>query len=238
MIQQAFAFLVRYKYQLAVFVLMTLASVICVFMVVARIGYSGTSGYTNLVWNLFLAWIPFVISYAAYILSWKRSLLFLVIPVTVFLWLIFFPNAPYILTDLQHLARQSNAAPLWYDVIMLVWFSWTGLLLGLISLYFMHEIVQRTFGRVVGWIFILLVSGLSSFGVYLGRFGRFNSWDLLQSPGETAVSILGLVIEPSRRLFAFTTLFAGFYIFVYLTLYSFGHLLQERVDVARRSNDA
>jgi uncharacterized membrane protein len=183
MIQHLLSFIGRHKYKLAVFGLMTLASVICLFMVAARMGYSGTSGYTNLVWNLFLAWIPFVLSYTAYILSWKRSSLYLIIPVTAFLWLIFFPNALYILTDLQHLSRQSSAAPLWYDVIMLVWFSWTGLLLGIVSLYFMHEIIQRTFGRVVGWAFVLLVSGLSSFGVYLGRFGRFNSWDLLQSPG-------------------------------------------------------
>jgi uncharacterized membrane protein len=92
----------------------------------------------------------------------------------------------------------------------------------------MHEIMHRTFGRGVGWVFVLLVSGLSSFGVYLGRFGRFNSWDFLQAPGEIAVSILGLVIDPSLRLVAFTFLFAVFYLFVYLTLYSFGHLLQER----------
>ena len=110
---------------------------------------------------------------------------------------------------------------------MLVWFSWTGLLLGLVSLYFMHEIVHRTFGRAAGWAFVIIVSALSSFGVYLGRFGRFNSWDFLQAPGEIAVSILGLVIDPSLRLVAFTSLFAIFYLFVYLTLYSFGHLLQE-----------
>ena len=218
----------RYRYELAILGLMTLASAICLFMVAARLGYSGSIGYTNLVWNLFLAWIPFVLSYAAYLLSERRRLLYLVIPVTAFLWLIFFPNAPYILTDLQHLARDSQAAPLWYDVIMLNWFSWTGLLLGLISLYFMHEIVRRTFSRWVGWAFVFLVAGLSSFGVYLGRFARFNSWDLLQAPGETAVSILGLVIDPSRRLLAFTALFAVFYLFVYLTLYSFGHLFREK----------
>lgn len=218
----------RNRYRLALLVLMIAASIMCVLLVAARMQYSDSIRYTNLVWNLFLAWIPFVLSYAAYFLSWRRTTLYLVIPVTAFMWLLFFPNAPYILTDLQHLAIESTRAPLWYDVIMLVWFSWTGLLLGLISLYFMHEILQRTFGRGVGWAFVLLVSGLSSFGVYLGRFARLNSWDLLQNPGEIAVSILGLVIDPSMRLIAFTLLFAIFYLFVYLTLYSFGHLLQER----------
>jgi len=92
----------------------------------------------------------------------------------------------------------------------------------------MHDVVQRTLGRWVGWAFVFIVSGMSSFGVYLGRFVRFNSWDLLNDPKEIAVTILGLAIDPSRRLVAFTILFAVFYLFVYLTLYSFGHLLQEQ----------
>jgi len=115
-------------------------------------------------------------------------------------------------------------------VLILVWFSWTGLLLGLVSLYLMHDIVQRAFGRTPGWVFVLLVSGLSSFGVYLGRFVRFNSWDVLNDPKELAVTILGLAIAPSMRLFAFTLLFTVFYLVVYLTLYSFAHLVQERPE--------
>ena len=227
MFQKILPFLNRNRYKLAIFGLMAGASLICIMLVGARITVSDSGRYASLVWNLFLAWIPFLLAYAAYTLSWSRRWLYIVIPVTAFLWLIFFPNAPYILTDLQHLARQSADTPLWYDVIMLVWFSWTGLLLGLVSMYLMHEIIQRTFNKTVGWGFVFLVSGLSSFGVYLGRFVRFNSWDLLQDPSEVAVTVLGLVIDPSLRLVAFTALFAVFYLFVYLTLYSFGHLLQE-----------
>lgn len=220
-------FLLRNRYKIAIFGLMTAASAICVFLVAARIAYSDSIRYTNLVWNLFLAWIPFVLAYLAYTLSWKKWLLYFVIPVTTFLWLIFFPNAPYILTDLQHLAKESTSAPLWYDVIVMVWFSWTGLLLGLVSLYLMHYIIQRMFGRAAGWAFVFIVSGLSSFGVYLGRFVRFNSWDLLNDPKEIVVTILGLAIDPSMRVIAFTILFAVFYLFVYLTLYSFAHLVRE-----------
>ncbi len=211
---------------------MAFASAICVSLVAARIAYSDSQRYTSLVWNLFLAWIPFTLAYLAYTLSWKKQLLYLVLPITAALWLIFFPNAPYILTDLQHLAKESTNTPLWYDVILLVWFSWTGLLLGLVSLYLIHNIIQRTFGRLLGWTFVFVVSGLSSFGVYLGRFIRFNSWDLLNDPKEIVVTILGLAIDPSRRLVAFTVLFAVFYLFVYLTLYSFGHLVQEHPDTA------
>jgi uncharacterized membrane protein len=228
MIHKILAFFSNNRYKVAVFALMTAASGVCILLVMARIEYSDERRYTGLVWNLFLAWIPFVLSYMAYALSWRKMLLYAAIPLMAILWLVFFPNAPYILTDLQHLARESNNAPLWYDVIMLVWFSWTGLLLGLISLYFMHEIVQRAFGRAAGWAFILIVSGLGSFGVYLGRFVRLNSWDILQDTRELAVSVLGLVIDPSLRLLAFTSLFTVFYLFVYLTLYSLGHLLQEK----------
>ena len=221
-------FIKRNRYKIAIFGLMTSASLICILLVAARIAYSDTGRYASLVWNLFLAWIPFVLAYLAYASSWKRKLLYFVLPITAFLWLIFFPNAPYILTDLQHLAKETSSAPVWYDVIVMVWFSWTGLLIGLVSLYLMHDIVQRAFGRWLGWAFVLFVSGMSSFGVYLGRFVRFNSWDLLGDPKEIVFTILGLAIDPSRRLVAFTILFAVFYLFVYLTLYSFAHLMQEQ----------
>ena len=220
-------FLRRNRYKIATFSLMLLASAVCVALVAARIAYSDSARYTSLIWNLFLAWIPFVLAYLAYTLSLGRKFLYVIIPITAFLWLIFFPNAPYILTDLQHLALESNAAPLWYDVIVMVWFSWTGLLLGLVSLYLMHYIVQNMFGRTTGWAFVFIVSGLSSFGVYLGRFVRFNSWDILNDPKEIVVTILGLAIDPSMRLIAFTILFAMFYLFVYLTLYSFANLVRE-----------
>lgn len=223
-------FIQRNRYKIAIFALMAFASAVCVLLVAARVAYSDSVRYAGLVWNLFLAWIPFVLAYLAYTLSWKKWLLYFVIPITAFLWLIFFPNAPYILTDLQHLAKESSTAPLWYDVIVLIWFSWTGLLLGLVSLYLMHDIIQRTFGRALGWAFVFIVSGLSSFGVYLGRFVRFNSWDLLNDPKEIVVTILGLAIDPSMRLVAFTILFAVFHLFVYLTLYSFAHLVQERPE--------
>jgi uncharacterized membrane protein len=218
----------RNRYKIAIFALMFTASSICAFLVAARIAYSDSQRFTGLIWNLILAWIPFLLANLAYSLTWKKWMLYLVLPVAVLLWLIFFPNALYILTDLQHLANKSSTAPLWYDVIVMIWFGWTGLLLGLVSLYLMHDIVQRSFGRLTGWTFVFLVSIMSSFGVYLGRFVRFNSWDILNDPKEIAVTILGLAIDPSMRLVAFTILFAVFYLFIYLTLYSFAHLTQER----------
>ena len=223
------------RYGIAVFVLLNVACAVCIGLVVARVAYTDSERHLGLIWNLFLAWIPFILAYFAHAVSWRRAALYLVIPVIAFLWLIFFPNAPYMLTDLQDLARRTTGAPLWYDVIIVVWCSWTGMLLGVISLYLMQDIIVRSFGRAAGWIFVFVISGLSSFGVYIGRFVRLNSWDILQNPAETAQEILGVVIDPSRRLAAFWLLYTTFFLFVFLLLYSFSHMLREQV---LRTHDA
>ncbi|HNB34882.1 MAG TPA: DUF1361 domain-containing protein [Anaerolineales bacterium] len=223
-------FIYRNRHNIAVFILLNLACLSCILLVGARVAYTDTTRHTGLIWNLFLAWIPFILAYFAHAVSWNRLGVYLIIPFVAFLWLLFFPNAPYMLTDLQDLARGAGReAPLWYDVIIVVWCSWTGTLLGVISLYLMQDIVTRTFNRWAGWLFVFLISGLSSFGIYLGRFVRLNSWDILQNPTETAMEILGLVIDPSRRLAAFTILYTFFFLFVFLLLYSFSHMLQEQV---------
>jgi uncharacterized membrane protein len=88
-----------------------------------------------LLWNLFLAWIPFIIAYFTYTTSIRRRWLYFIVPISAILWLVFFPNAPYILTDFQHLSYVSGEIPVWYDVILLIWFSFTGLFLGMVSLF-------------------------------------------------------------------------------------------------------
>jgi uncharacterized membrane protein len=223
-------YFVRNRYSLSVFLLLNIACAVCIGLVFARVAYSDSGRHLGLIWNLFLAWIPFILAYFAYIVSWRRATLYLIIPLIAFLWLIFFPNAPYMLTDLQDLARKASGAPLWYDVIIIVWASWTGMLLGVISLYLMQDIIIRSFGRLTGWIFVFVISGLSSFGIYIGRFVRLNSWDILQNPAETAQEILGIVIDPSRRLAAFTLLYTFFFLFVFLLLYSFSHMLREQTS--------
>ena len=222
-------YFIRNRYSLSVFMLLNVACAVCIGLVFARVAYSDSGRHLGLIWNLFLAWIPFMLAYFAHAVSWRRATLYLIIPIIAFLWLIFFPNAPYMLTDLQDLARKATDAPLWYDVIIVVWSSWTGMLLGVISLYLMQDIIIRSFGRVAGWIFVFVISGLSSFGIYIGRFVRLNSWDILQNPAETAQEILGIVIDPSRRLAAFTFLYTFFFLFVFLLLYSFSHMLREQI---------
>ena len=216
------------KYRLMIFFLLASATIFSVAIWRVRSEYSGTVHYAFLIWNLFLAWIPFIIAYFTYTLTLKRQWVYVVIPIAAFLWMIFFPNAPYILTDFQHLAGQWTDLPIWYDVMMLIWFAFTGLLLGMVSLFLMQEIIRREFGRWVGWGFVTLVAGLSSTGIYMGRFLRWNSWDIILNPSSIARYTIESARDPSLQSIGFTGLFAAFFLFLYITLYTFAHLLLER----------
>jgi uncharacterized membrane protein len=231
-------FILQHRHSITVFVLLNAACLVCILLVAARVAYTDSTRHTGLIWNLFLAWIPFMLAYFAHAISWRRAWLYLIVPFIALIWLIFFPNAPYMLTDLQDLARAGGVgAPLWYDVLIVVWTSWTGMLLGVISLYLMQDIIMRMFGHITGWVFVFVISGLSSFGIYIGRFMRLNSWDILQNPAETAINILGLVIDPSMRLAAFTLLYTFFFLFIFILLYSFSHMLSEQTIKIQRTSE-
>ena len=216
------------KYRLMMFSLLAGATIFSVTIWRVRSELSGTVHYAFLIWNLFLAWIPFIIAYFTYTVLINRKWIYVVIPVAAFFWLIFFPNAPYILTDFQHLAGEWRGVPVWYDVMLLIWFAFTGLLLGMVSLFLMQEIIRREFGRWVGCAFVAVVTGLSSAGIYMGRFLRWNSWDILQNPAGLAIYTFERMLDPSLQAIGFTTLFATFFLFLYITLYTFAHLLLER----------
>jgi uncharacterized membrane protein len=137
------------------------------------------------------------------------------------LWLLFFPNAPYLLTDFIHL-HESLTTPLWYDALMLAAFAWTGLALGFASLYVMQTIWQRAAGAVVSWLGVVGALALASFGVYLGRFLRFNSWDALVRPGQIADVVRNDLENPFQhpRLFAALVVLTGALTVAYLVVYS------------------
>ncbi len=142
-----------------------------------RIAHTGSPNFVYLVWNLFLAWVPFVFALLAYAYA-RRAW---AIAALGFGWLLFFPNAPYIATDFIHL-RSHAAAPLWYDLLTISAFAGTGLALGFASLYLMQAVVRRELGTIASWIAVVTASGLAGVGVYLGRFLRANSWDMLTNP--------------------------------------------------------
>lgn len=160
-------------------------------LLAVRMDRVGEPAYTFLTWNLFLAWIPFVLSLcvaAVHSRGGPRPLLW----VFGAGWLLFLPNAPYILTDFIHLGRVGGA-PLWFDAALIGTFAAVGLALGLASLLVVHHVVEARAGRVVGWAVAVSSLVLSALGIYLGRFPRFNSWNLLTDP-------LGLVTVVMQRL--------------------------------------
>jgi uncharacterized membrane protein len=133
----------------------------------------------SLIWNLFLAWIPLgfvLIAKRLDILKYKYPISFLLA-----FWLLFFPNSTYIITDLMHLSHLDKRL-LWYDSVGIFIAALTGLLLGLYSLFVAHEVLDKIFKPKTTWLIIILCMVLSGYGVYLGRFVRFNSWDLFTKP--------------------------------------------------------
>ena len=141
------------------------------------------------------------------------------------LWLLFFPNAPYLLTDFIHLGE--GPAPLWYDALMLSAFAWTGLLLGFASLYLVQMVIRRAFGERVAWLGVVIALVLASIGVYLGRFIRFNSWDALLHPIRVADVIQEQLSSPAARMAEALLALTGFLLVGYLVVYSFTDLKLE-----------
>ena len=219
-----------YRFRLTLFALMCGATFFAILFFRLRTLLSGSEEYTFLIWNIFLAWIPLGFAYVANSFSGNRKTLLFVMPIAAMLWLLFFPNAPYILTDLQHLGNPKENIPLWFDVLLLLWFSWTGLSLGIVSLFMMQDIVRREFGRIAGWLFVGTVGVLASLGIYIGRFLRWNSWDVLLNPQERLVEFIYYSTHPSLQSIIFISIFAALFIFIYITIYTFGLLLQEQTQ--------
>lgn len=206
---------------------LVLASGLCVSLVAARAWHAGSDGYRFLVWNLVLAWIPFLLAVAFYD-GYRRGRSRLALVVLGTLWLLFLPNAPYMVTDLVHLG-QIPGAPLWYDGALIFAFAGTGLLLGLGSVFLVHAVATRTLGPRLAWLGLAPVLVLCSLGVSIGRFGRLNSWDALVRPGRLGSLVAEHLADPlaSRRAIAATVAYAAFLVLAYLVLYAVSSLRLE-----------
>lgn len=211
-----------------------LASGLCCAFLAVRILYLKQVAFTGLVWNLFLAWVPLGAALATY--AWRgRRGNWLVVPACAVVWFLFFPNAPYIVTDILHL-QPREGVPYWYDLIMLMAFALTGLFLGYLSLYLMQEVVRGWLGSAASWVFALVMLGLSAFGIYLGRFVRWNSWDALLEPLNTLTEA-AYIANPARnpQALAFSVTFFAFSLVCYLIVYSFTHLHGWTEQAGRRA---
>ncbi|NUP12686.1 MAG: DUF1361 domain-containing protein [Polyangiaceae bacterium] len=191
-------------------------------LVIVRVLYAENRTYVFLPWNLFLAVIPLGASTALRLLHERSGrpatfrarmphvLLFAV-------WILFLPNAPYLVTDLFHLGTKPPV-PLWFDLALLLSCAATGIALGFRSMGDVHEIVKTTWGRTVAWGFVVVVWFACAYGIYLGRFLRWNSWDVLHAP-ILRIAIDSL-LEPHQhpRVLGVTALFGGLLALAYMTV--------------------
>ena len=208
---------------LLIFLTLIAASVTAVTMVVLRAWYSGRVRYAFLVWNLILAWLPFLFAWVA---NRKPAVAVLYGP----LWLLFFPNAPYIVTDLVHLG--TGGAPLWYDAIMLFTFALIGLLLGFLSLYLMQSLVARRFGGLISWLFVITAVSLSGYGVYVGRFLRWNSWDVFTRPASLLADVLNSLVNPQvfPKTYTVSLSLSAVMLFAYVVMVTLPQLSLQQAD--------
>jgi uncharacterized membrane protein len=205
--------------RLVVLVGLGIASALCLALEVVRERHYGALDYRFLVWNLILAWIPLLLALLVYDRYRRGSRVARLVPGAA-LWLLFLPNAPYIVTDFVHLSTDSRA-PLWFDGIELSAYAWTGMLLGFVSLYLVHAVARHRFGALAGWCGAFTVLALVSAGVYLGRVKRWNSWDVLTQPGGKLTQLYAHLGDPASlgRAFGVTLAMTALLTLAYLVFY-------------------
>lgn len=211
--------LLKEKNRINLLILFFLTTALCVTLVVFRVQYTAKITFVFLVWNIFLALIPYAISTLLVLYHEKlRNRWLLLLPFVT--WLCFFPNAPYILTDLFHLKPRAGV-PFWYDLALILFFAWNGLMLGYASLLDIHAVATKHFNQWVGWMIALGSLVLGSFGIYLGRYLRWNSWDVISSPRGLLSDISTRLLDPMGhpQTYGVTVMFSVFLVAGYLLVF-------------------
>lgn len=183
-------------------------------MVCFRIMYVQSMVFAFLTWNLFLAMVPLGFVKLG---EWaEKKNLKVILWAFLALVVLFLPNSPYIVTDLFHL-RWVGSAPIWFDTLLVFSFAITGLILFYICLIRLESIFKRQIKGILRPFIIPLIIFLSAFGVYLGRFVRFNSWDILTQPGTLFYEMADRLINPfgHPETWAVTIAYGGFFLLGY-----------------------
>jgi uncharacterized membrane protein len=187
------------------------ASCFAIVLDIARVGISQKINFVFLIWNLFLAWIPYTLATFLKLDTSKRKFALLFVP-----WLLFFPNAAYLITDILHVDFRPPI-PLWYDSLIFFIFAWLGIMLASLALLRVHKYLEHHFGKIKSSIAVLCIAVLTGFGIYLGRFERFNSWDVVMDPFNLFTNIIGIwgAIPHTTEPFIFTGVFTLAILFTY-----------------------
>jgi uncharacterized membrane protein len=187
-------------------------------MVSVRIFMTGHWTYLFLVWNLFLAIVPYVITEW---LSFNNSVAKnkLKLSALLLVWLLFIPNSFYILTDLFHLDN-FDTAPKWFDLLLIFSFAWNGIILGILSIRKVEMMLEKTTGRKFSLLIVFMVMFLNAFGIYIGRYLRFNSWDIIAQPFTLFGEMFNVVFHPlqNKMEWGMITVYAVFMTMLYITI--------------------
>ena len=160
-------------------------------LLIFRVLYSTEFRFVFLIWNLFLAVIPYFLMKMALENTQNRWISWLLFGGS----LLFLPNSPYIVTDLFHLKHQASM-PLWFDTLLVFSFAANGLLLFYDVLLQMHRFLENQVSKFWAILGIVAIIFLNGFGIYLGRFLRFNSWDIVANPFGLISEIADRFIHP------------------------------------------
>ena len=210
------------------FVMFLILSFSGCFMVALRTLITLNSNYFFLIWNLFLAWIPLFLSLILIVEEiHKVAKIFFGVA-----WIIFYPNASYFITDFIHISRggyhlnhQTGIEVIvWYDFLMISLFVFTGLLIGFLSLYLLHKKIETKIGFYAGWRFIIAAEILSSYGIYLGRFIRLNSWHVVTNPYNL---VKGVLWSFNFETIIFVVILSFFLTLMYIALYNISQLSKQ-----------
>jgi uncharacterized membrane protein len=184
-----------------------------------RIFTVGNNRYWFLIWNLFLAWLPVLFAWVLYKktvknLYWRTQNILLFI-----LWLLFLPNAFYLVSDFIHI-HDSGEINLMFDVVLISTYALAGFVLGYTSLFLVHKRVLQRYGRIAH-ILPLIVLLLCGFAIYLGRYLRWNSWDVIANPFGLLFDVTSNIANPGEHALSFSTtlLFFAFLSVVYFVFW-------------------
>jgi uncharacterized membrane protein len=240
-------------------VLLFLSILFSCLLVITRVIHTGRLTFVTLIWNLFLAYIPyFITDCLARRPKWVSSK-----PLFAFffvLWLLFIPNSFYILTDLFHLGDRyggaglvenmaqpralidhgpsaigplvrsdDRQAPMWFDLALILSCAWNGLLLGVLSVRRMEKLLLPDLSLRKELLFLYPIMWLNALGVYIGRYLRYNSWDVISDPFQLLGDIVRMIIHPMRYQYAWNM------IFCFSVMMTLMYLLIKRVSKAMNS---
>ncbi|MEP6844532.1 MAG: DUF1361 domain-containing protein [Panacibacter sp.] len=184
-------------------------------MVVLRFLYTDDKQYFFYPWNLFLATMPLFFSRQLNRVkkfNLKASML-------LFCWLLFLPNAPYIITDLFHF-QERPLIPYWFDLLIVISGAWNGIALCIISLMQVERFLAKHIKPKWRFPCTIALITLCSYGIFLGRYKRYNSWNIITNPGNLIHTFISHIAEPREHIQAwmFTVSFAMLLAIMYFTV--------------------